>query len=30
LVTDLQNGEDFTDSVTAFCREIINHGKNTD
>lgn len=30
LVTDLQNGEDFTDSVTAFCREIIRHGKNTD
>lgn len=30
LIVDLQNGEDFSDSVTAFCREIIRHGKNTD
>lgn len=28
LIVDLQNGESISDSVTAFCREIISHGKN--
>ena len=25
LVTDLENGESFSDSITAFCREVIDH-----
>ena len=25
LVTDLENGESFSDSITAFCREVIAH-----